>query len=494
MASRFSFTMLDRWITGAAGHVLAVSAAVAAPVVPFKLEGPGVKPEDFEVTVFATALDFPIGMAELPDGSLLVAISEGASFYNSVGKLVRLQDLNGDGLADGPPQTMFDGLPGSQTAVRIAGDLVFVTGSAKPITILRLGETLDSPLTLAGRIDFTYPGSDYHAHSNLQIRPSPGAADSHDLFFQLGSDFNASASSRVVPISSGSIAGVGGILLGDSAHMITITDHGSHLSASAPRQIAAGLRNAAGMVFHPATGDLYLQDNGIDGLVDANEPHSADELNRIPREQIGVAIPDFGFPGGYTAYRTGEVVGNEPVRPVMVFQPIPDPISGRRSEGPHHITFAPALFPEGLNKGIFIGFHGKFAMGGVNNDENPVVFANPETGDYFHFIHGMQAGIGHLNGLLATRDTLYVADMVSHGNLFNGAGAGVIYRIKGIAPPSPPGLRFTAGASGLMLEWDLKLQLEHADTPAGPWSPVDNAFSPFSIPQEDPLKFFRARY
>jgi len=479
---------------GSIGLFLIISFSAVAAEVPFTLQGPGVNPEDFEVTVFASALSFPIGMAEFPDGSLLVAVSEGTNFRASTGKLIRLKDADGDGVADGPPQTMFEDLPGAQTAVRIGGGLVFVTGSAKPITILRLGETLDSALTLAGQIDFAYPGTDYHAHSTLLIRPTPGSDDSHDLFFQLGSNFNDTASTRTVPISSDSIQGVGGTLVGDSAYMITITDHGTHLTASEPRQIASGLRNAAGFAFHPATGDLYLQDNGIDGLVDSNEPHSADELNMIPREEIGVSIPDFGFPDGYTAYRTGVVVGDEPVRPIMVFQPIPDPLTGLRSEGPHHISFAPTLFPEGLNNGLFLGFHGKFTQGGLNNDENPVVYANPETGEYFHFIHGQQEGIGHLNGLLATRDTLYVADLVTHGNLFDGADAGVIYRIRGITPPSPPRLEVKSTNSGLILEWNLKLLLEESDAPDGPWAPLKDAFSPLPIPRDDPHKFFRARY
>ena len=56
-----------------------------------------------------------------------------------------------------------------------------------------------------------------------------------------------------------------------------------------------GLRNPAGFAFDPNNGDLYLQDNGIDGVVNANEPTSADELNVIAAAQIGGPIEDFGF-------------------------------------------------------------------------------------------------------------------------------------------------------------------------------------------------------
>ena len=88
--------------------------------------------------------------------------------------------------------------------------------------------------------------------------------------------------------------------------MLTITDHGTSVTASNLIRIASGLRNPAGFAFHPATGDLYFQDNGIDGLVDPTEAFSADELNFIARANIGGPAEYFGFPTNYTAYRTGD--------------------------------------------------------------------------------------------------------------------------------------------------------------------------------------------
>ena len=58
------------------------------------------------------------------------------------------------------------------------------------------------------------------------------------------------------------------------------------------------------------TGTSLKDADGIDGLVDINEPTSADELNRIPREEIGTSIPDFGFPHDYIQYRTGQRIGS----------------------------------------------------------------------------------------------------------------------------------------------------------------------------------------
>src|SRR5882724_13147554 len=90
-ASRFALTFFALFVW------LRTSAAA-----PFTVQGPGVNPNDFRITTFASGLDFPLGMARLADGSLLVGVSQGANFFNSTGKLVRFTDTNQDGIADGP--------------------------------------------------------------------------------------------------------------------------------------------------------------------------------------------------------------------------------------------------------------------------------------------------------------------------------------------------------------------------------------------------------
>jgi len=253
------------------------------------------------------------------------------------------------------------------------------------------------------------------------------------------------------------------------------------------------VRNPAGFAFHPATGDLYFQDNGIDGLVDPTEPLSADELNFIARADIGGVTENFGFPSNYTAYRTGSQVGGAGVRPLIAFLPIPDPSNGRESEGANDIVFAPPGFPDGLNTGIFLGFHGRFNSGGTNNEENPVVYANPGSGAYFHFIQGQQRGIGHLDGLLATRDSLFVADLVSTGNTGNGGGAGVIYQIKSLVNPTAPTLGARPAGSQIELTWDRGV-LQEASEITGSWNDVADAFSPHLVQPAAPARFYRTRF
>ena len=459
---------------------------------PFTLQGPGVNTNEFRVTVFASGLNYPLGMARLADDSLLVTVSQSVNFYVAPSQLLRLTDTNLDGVADDVGTVLYTGLPASSTAVRVAGNLILVAGNGRPISVLRAGTTPASPLTLVGQLLFTYPNQWSHLQSALAVRRSPGFTNRYEMIFQIGSDVNFAASTRTVALTNSNLPGVGGVLAGDSIYQLTLIDDGAKVTTTNLIQLASGLRNPAGFTFHPATGDLYFEDNGIDGLVNANEPHSADELNFIARTNLGGAPEFFGCPSNYVAYRTGTVIGGAGVAPLIAFQPIPDPFTGAESEGPNDVVFAPPGFPDGLNTGVFVGFHGRFDLGGTNNEENPLVFANPATGAYFHFIHGQQAGIGHLDGLLATRDSLFVADLVTSGKPSSGAGAGVIYQIKSLVNP-PPVLTARRVGGQLELTWD-RGTLQQADAVSGPWRDVPDAFSPLLTITAGQKQFYRVGY
>ncbi len=487
------------WIRKGArlGLVLCAMSVCLRPALaaPFLLRGPGVDPNHFRVTAFATNLNYPIGMARLTDGSLLVAVTAGTSFSGSgsIGQIIRLTDTDGNGIADGAGTIVFTGLPGGQTCLRRGGNLVFVTGQGrgKPITVLRLGATPNMPLSLAGHITINYSVSWYHPHSALGIRDTPGTTNSYDLFFQLGSQFNYDPTTHTCSISSTNIPGATGMLFGDSIYRLTIIDHGSSVSATNLTQVANGLRNPAGFAFHPQSGDFYFDDNGIDGLENANEPLSADELNVIRAAEMGVApVEFFGFPTNYVEYRTGRIIGTRGIQPLVAFQPFSDPMTGDESEGPNDIAFAPPGFPQGLNSGIFVGFHGRYGAGGIANEENPLVYVDLTTTNYFHFIGNDEPNIGHLDGLLATEDSMFIADLASNGSLSTGSGRGAIYQIKSLVLPP---IHFRWVGQKVELTWAYGV-LQEAENATGLWSDVVNAGSPYLLDPEQSKRFFRTRH
>ncbi len=469
------------------------AATVASAAIPFTLQGPGVNPANFRVTVFANGLSYPLGMAELSDGSLLVAVSDGPDYFGSNGRLLRLNDTNRDGVSDGAIPVLFTGMSGGLTSVRVGGSLVFVTGQSKPIYVLRMGATPTTPFTQVGRIDITYPaGSWEHPHSALGVRPTPGRPQAYDLFFQLGSkaNFATTAAGTTATISGTGIPGVSGTLSGDSIYRLTLLDSGSSVAASNLTQVANGLRNPAGFAFHPTTGDFYFEDNGIDGLSNPNEPLSADELNVIAASNLGVPpVAFFGFPTNYMEYRTGRIVGGAGIQPLVAFQPKPDPLTGEESEGPNDLAFAPPAFPDGLNDGIFIGFHGIFNSGGPNNEENALVYVDLTATNYFHFIPSKLPGVGHFDGLLTTQDSLFIADLSTTGNLNNNAGSGVIYQIKSLAGPA---VHFRWIDQNVELTWAHGM-LQTASDVKGNWTDVTNAPGPYLVASSVSSQFFRTK-
>lgn len=126
------------------------------------------------------------------------------------------------------------------------------------------------------------------------------------------------------------------------------------------------------------------------------------------------------------------------VSPLVAFRPI----NGEKSEGAVEIAMAPAGFGPDFAGGVFTAFYGLWNGAGLTNDENPVVFADPNSGAAFHFVPNQL--LGHPYGLLATTDSLFLSDLSSTGNIYttvNGVpanAAGVIYMITPVPEPAFP--------------------------------------------------------
>lgn len=416
-----------------------VALAALLPQVAQSMEPPqalsvraetGIDPARFQSTVFASGLHFPYGMQQLEDGSLLVGTSRPLSssgYFQSIGELIRLKDRDGDGRADGMPEVLYSGLPGVVTAVHKSGDLIFVT-SAQPgserISILRQKHRPGHPFELVGAVRFAFPAGWEHTSYALATRRRGNV---HEVFFNIGSSDNDGQTLQTVSVSGLTR----GTLQGASLYRMFVQVTGRSISVSAPERIASGLRNAAGIAFAPGSGDLFFQDNGIDHPMNRSDQLSADELNRLSHKSLGGPVESFGFPESYVEYRTGAIVGGKGIPPVCAFQPLGSPPS--ESEGATDIAFAPKHFPATLRGGVFVSFFGEYGKAGLANAENPVVFCDPATGRYIHFIGNEEPYVGHLSGLLSTLDSLFLSDLSSTGKLgSNGAGTGVVYQIRAL--------------------------------------------------------------
>ena len=378
-----------------------------------------------QATTFAIDLAFPAGMAVLPDGSLLVgtSVSTGNGYYDSIGEIVRLIDADGDGVADLPYETVATGLPGSITALALAGALLFVTSTSpgnETITTLRLTPDFGGSYEFAGSIDFRFINA-LHTTYGLVTRQNPDDPAAWDLVFNIGASGNDRGSTRLVKLT--------GLIedeLPDSAvYLATVHDDGESIVFSKPIAVATGIRNTSAMVFDPATGDLWIGENGIDGFEDPFVSFSADELNVVPADAIGSETIDFGFPDTYTRSDTGEVVGSTGAGAFTVFLPL----EGSENEGVSSLAFAPASFPADLQNGLFAGFHGQWDLVGIENEENPLLWVSAESGEMRTVVGNDAATVGHIDTLVATDDALYAADFCANGYLWQTEPCGVIFRV-----------------------------------------------------------------
>ena len=372
------------------------------------------------ITEVARDLAFPMGMTPLPDGSLLVATSpsETGNFYASTGELVRLFDSNGDGSLDDRSALISD-LPGSLVAVTRHGDIVIATsakGGDEQIMFFRRGEHWRDPLTQIGAIRLIFRNA-MHQSYGVATRSNPDDSGSFDLVFNIGAAGNDTAGPKVQVTG-----GISGTLNSASVYMVTVTPTSDGLEFGQQVQIASGLRNGTTLMFAPGTGDLWIGENGIDGLVNPIEAFSADELDVVPADQIGTTVVDFGFPDSYVDMATGDIIG--PDTAAVSFRPI----DGSEAEGIAGIVFVPASFPKELAGGILAGFHGQFDMTGIENEENPVRWANPETGDQFDLVSNDSTGVGHIDSMTATGDSIYLADFCT-ASMTSSETCGVIYRL-----------------------------------------------------------------
>ena len=382
---------------------------------------PRASEQGLAITEVARDLAFPMGMTPLPDGSLLVATSPSASgnFYDSTGELIRLADSDGDGSLD-KRSALASELPGSLVAIARAGEIVVVTSAQsgnEQIMFFRRGDHWRDPLIPLETLRLDFQGAMHQSYA-LATRPNPDSVDAFDLAFNIGAAGNDSTGPAV-----GYDGSTSGTLNPASVYLMSVTWKGEALELDTPVQIASGLRNGTTLAFAPDSGDLWIGENGIDGFETPIVSFSADELDVIPAGQLGNAVVDFGFPDSYVDYASGETVGADTAAVPLL------PIDGSEAEGIAGIVFVPESFPDELAGGILAGFHGQFDLTGIENEENPVRWVDPETGDQFDLVSNDSPGVGHLDSLTATKNAVFLADFCD-ASMTSSQACGVIYRLS----------------------------------------------------------------
>ncbi len=153
------------------------------------------------------------------------------------------------------------------------------------------------------------------------------------IYIQIGQPFNVPSPEKQEEFKK---TGIGGIIRMDQN--------------GANREIFAdGLRNPVGFDFDPATGDLWTNDNQVDGMGDDTPPG---ELNRVT--EMG---QNFGFPWyGGGKVRTEEYKNSEP--PADVVFPVVETIAHAADLG--MVFYTGRKFPDRYKRGVFTAQHGSW--------------------------------------------------------------------------------------------------------------------------------------
>jgi Raf kinase inhibitor-like YbhB/YbcL family protein len=338
----------------------------------------------FRVAVFAEGLKNARVIAVAPGG--LVYVSR-----RDQGDVVMLRDADGDGRADGPARIVAS-RPGAHGLAYRNGKLFVATVKEVFVADVRGDGSLGPFTMLVGDL----PDAGQHANRTIAFGPDGM------LYVSVGSTCNACNESNQ-----------------ENATLLRMRPDG--LSRIV---FATGLRNTIGFGWHPATGELWGMDHGIDYLGDDQQP---EELNRIEHGKR------YGWPhvwgdGGLNPQSTptGDV-SKEAWRATSV----PMVLGYTAHAAPMQLVFYPAggSFPREYAGDAFVTMRGswnRLAASGYEvvrlrfQDGKPVAFEPFVTG---FLVDGGQAHFARPMGLAVAGDgALLVGDDAN----------GVIYRVASV--------------------------------------------------------------
>jgi glucose/arabinose dehydrogenase len=331
-------------------------------------------PPGFVITVYAQDLAGPRMMAIGPQGDLYVA-ERGAS------RIIRLPDLNDDGLAD-EVQVVGDGLDAPSSLAFYRDGSLYVGETTQ---VLRLSQP-DAAGVFQKR-QVVIGGLPAGGHSTRTVLFSPNW---ETLFVSIGSSCN--------------------VCLENDPRRAAIVRYNP--DGSGEQIYAKGLRNAVGITFRPGTGELWATNNGRDMMGDDLPPET---INLV---RMG---DDFGWPRCHSGRISDPQFGGQDACQGVT----PPAVEMQAHSAPLGLTFYSGdQFPEEYRGNLFVAFHGSWnrsAPTGYKVVRIPFQNGNPGAVQDF--------AVGWLvNGSAWGRPVDVIT--ASDGSLFvSDDGGGKIYRI-----------------------------------------------------------------
>ena len=349
-------------------------------------------PPGFEISVFAEKLGKPRMLAVAPDGRVYV------TRRGPKGDVLLLRDTDGDGKAE-PPITVatiphVHGIALRENTLFLAAVRELYRATVKPDGTLEKPEAIIRDLPDAGQ------------HPNRTLAFSPKG----ELFLSVGSTCNAAPEPNP-----------------ENATMLVVKPDGSSRAI-----FASGLRNTIGFAWHPASGELFGMDHGIDWLGDDG---NREELNHLQRgKKYGwpfVYEDGKANPGDNPKEHTGltwEEYAKTCENPVLTYTAHAAPMALHFYTGKN--------FPEEYRGDAFVTFHGSWNRGqpsGYNitrvkfakDGKKPAAGASA-TAEFTDFLTGfyLPAEKGQFGRPCA------LAELPDGSLLLSDDGAGTLYRIR----------------------------------------------------------------
>ena len=289
---------------------LAATAASPFGATFVPAENPIALPPGFAISVFVQGLDDPRMLAVAPDGVLYVA-------ERGAGRILRLPDQDGDGLADAI-QVVAQGLNAPSSLAFYQDGSLYVAETRR---VLRLSQP--DAQGIYQKQEVKVAGLPSGGHSTRTVLFSP---DDSPLFVSIGSSCN--------------------VCIEQDSRRAAIMAYNP--DGSQARLYARGLRNAVGITFRPGTDELWATNNGRDLLGDDLPPETINLVQQgddfgWPRCHAGrIADPEFGGSQGCQGVKA----------PLVEMQAHSAPLGLAFYTG--------SQFPEAYRGNLFVAFHGSW--------------------------------------------------------------------------------------------------------------------------------------